>query len=75
MSMAEGQARIRAANQDRLFIFLSAILWSLAGVFIKSLDLEPLSTFVGGGMILLGLGFRYRSALFKPRGGGAEENR
>ena len=41
--MVEGQTGIQAANRGRLLIFLSAVLWSLAGVFIKSLDLEPLS--------------------------------
>ncbi len=36
-----------AANQElsrgRLFILVSALLWSLAGVFIKSLELHPLT--------------------------------
>lgn len=32
-----------ALNRGRLFIVLAGILWSLAGVFIKSLELHPLS--------------------------------
>lgn len=30
-------------NRGRLFVLLTGILWSLAGVFIKSLELHPLS--------------------------------
>ncbi|MBI2986643.1 MAG: EamA family transporter [Deltaproteobacteria bacterium] len=30
-------------NRGRLFVLLTGILWSLAGVFIKSLDLHPLT--------------------------------
>lgn len=41
--VVEGQGGIQTANRGRLFILLSALLWSLAGVLIKSLDLEPLS--------------------------------
>jgi drug/metabolite transporter (DMT)-like permease len=41
--MRQGDAGIRAVGRGRVFILLSAVLWSLAGVFIKSLDLEPLT--------------------------------
>ncbi len=33
----------RNADRGRLLIFLTALLWSLAGVFIKFLDLHPLT--------------------------------
>jgi drug/metabolite transporter (DMT)-like permease len=33
----------RALHRGRLFVLLTAILWSLAGVFIKSLELPPLT--------------------------------
>lgn len=32
-----------ALNRGRLYVFLTGILWSLAGVFIKSLELHPLT--------------------------------
>jgi len=43
MSTMEKQAAISPAIRGRLFVLLSAVLWSLAGVFIKSLELEPLT--------------------------------
>ncbi len=32
-----------AVNQGRLYVLLAGLLWSLAGVFIKSLELHPLT--------------------------------
>jgi drug/metabolite transporter (DMT)-like permease len=43
MSTTAGEVGTRASERGRVLILLSAGLWSLAGVFIKSLDLEPLS--------------------------------
>lgn len=36
-------ATSRAIGRGRLFVLLAGILWSLAGVFIKSLEIHPLS--------------------------------
>lgn len=35
--------KFHSANPGRLFVLLAGILWSLAGVFAKSLDLHPLT--------------------------------
>jgi drug/metabolite transporter (DMT)-like permease len=42
MSIAEENAAISEAARARLLILATAVLWSLAGVFIKSLELPPL---------------------------------
>ncbi len=41
-SLDEQQSANSVFNRGRLLILLAAVLWSLAGVFIKSLDLPPM---------------------------------
>src|SRR3954470_17557395 len=43
MSIEATQSLARQARRARLFILAAAVLWSLAGVFIKSLALAPLT--------------------------------
>ncbi|MGH7773115.1 MAG: DMT family transporter [Candidatus Binatia bacterium] len=44
MSIVQESHSVNASlNRGRLFVLLTGVLWSLAGVFIKSLDLHPLT--------------------------------
>jgi drug/metabolite transporter (DMT)-like permease len=43
MSIAENSSTNPEIGRGRLLILAAAVLWSLAGVFIKSLDLHPLT--------------------------------
>ncbi len=44
MSIVQESHSVNAGlNRGRLFVLLTGVLWSLAGVFIKSLDLHPLT--------------------------------
>lgn len=43
MSIEEQSSVNAAASRGRLLILVTAVLWSLAGIFIKSLELHPLT--------------------------------